>query len=382
MAKDSKVELKKGFRDVYFDRTTTSLIVGKPGKLLYRGYNIDDLAEYSTFEETSYLLLYGELPTAAQLDQFSSDLKASRALPDEVLQIIDLTKNTHPMNVLRTAVSAMGITDETEMDVTPEGALVKGVRMTAALPTIVAAHHRLRSGSEPVAPNSDLDHAANFLYMLKGEVPDPRDARLIDKDFVLHAEHGANASTFVARVAASTRADFYAALAAAIATLKGPRHGGAAEGAMRMAEEIGSVENAEAYVNAKLEARERIMGFGHAVYSDVDPRAKHLRAGAQGLGEREGQTKWYSIIDAVTKTKAMQRRSRAGLNPNVDLWAGAVYSLLGIPEDLFVPLFAIGRMPGWAAHIVEQLTARDILRPRLLYNGAQDVEYVPIEDRE
>ena len=382
MAKDSKVELKKGFRDVYFDRTTTSLIVGKPGKLLYRGYNIDDLAEHSTFEETSYLLLYGELPTAAQLDQFSSDLKASRALPDEVLQIIDLTKSTHPMNVLRTAVSAMGISDETEMDVTPEGALIKGVRMTAALPTIVAAHHRLRTGNEPVAPNSDLDHAANFLYMLKGEAPDPRDARLIDKDFVLHAEHGANASTFVARVAASTRADFYAALAAAIATLKGPRHGGAAEGAMRMAEEIGSVENAEAYVNAKLEARERIMGFGHAVYSDVDPRAKHLRAGAKDLGEREGQTKWYSIIDAVTKTKAMQRRSRAGLNPNVDLWAGAVYSLLGIPEDLFVPLFAIGRMPGWAAHIVEQLTARDILRPRLLYNGPEDVEYVPIGDRE
>ena len=205
--------------------------------------------------------------------------------------------------------------------------------------------------------------------------------KLIDEDLVLHAEHGANASTFAARVAASTRADFYAALAAAIATLKGPRHGGAAEGAMRMAEEIGSAENAEKYVNDKLEARERIMGFGHAVYKDVDPRAKHLRAGAKALGEREGQTKWYSIIDAVTKTNAMQRRSRAGVNPNVDLWSGAVYSLLGIPEDLFVPLFAIGRMPGWAAHIVEQLTVRDILRPRLLYSGPEDVEYVPIEDR-
>ncbi|MCY4530279.1 MAG: citrate (Si)-synthase [Chloroflexi bacterium] len=381
MAKDTEVELKKGFRDVYFDRTTTSLIVGKPGKLLYRGYGIDDLAEHSSFEETSYLLLYGALPTSSQFDSFSSDLKNSRALPDEVVQIIDLTKASHPMNVLRTAVSAMGMSDATEMDVTPEGALIKGVRMTAALPTIVAAHHRLRNGNEPVEPNAELDHAANFLYMLRGETPDSRDARLIDKDFVLHAEHGANASTFVARVAASTRADFYAALAAAIATLKGPRHGGAAEGAMRMAEEIGSVENAEAYVNSKLEARERIMGFGHAVYKDVDPRAKHLRAGAKALGEREGQTKWYSIIDAVTKTDAMQRRSRAGLNPNVDLWAGAVYSLLGIPEDLFVPLFAIGRMPGWAAHIVEQLTARDILRPRLLYSGPEDVEYVPIEDR-
>ena len=381
MAKDSKVELKKGFRDVYFDRTTTSLIVGKPGKLLYRGYSIDDLAEHSTFEETSYLLLYGALPTSAQLDSFTSDLKASRTLPDEVLQIIDLTKSTAPMNVLRTAVSVMGMSDESEMDTTPEGALKKGVRMTAALPTIVTAHHRLRNGNEPIAPNDELDLAANFLYMLKGEEPDPRDARLIDKDLVLHAEHGANASTFTARVAASTRADFYAALTAAIATLKGPLHGGAAEGAMKMAEEIGSVENAEKYVNDKLEARERIMGFGHAVYKDVDPRAKHLRAGAKDLGEREGQTKWYSIIDAVTKTKAMQRRSRAGVNPNVDLWSGAVYSLLGIPEDLFVPLFAIGRMPGWAAHVVEQLTVRDLLRPRLLYTGPEDVEYVPIEDR-
>ena len=381
MVKDSQVELKKGFRDVYFDRTTTSLIVGKPGKLLYRGYNVDDLAEHSTFEETSYLLLYGALPTSAQLDCFTSDLKASRSLPEEVLQIIDLTKATHPMNVLRTAVSAMGLCDETEEDVTPEGALDKGVRMTAAVPAIVAAHHRLRTGNDPIAPNDELDHAANFLYMLKGEQPDPLDARLVDKDLVLHAEHGANASTFAARVAASTRADFYAALTAAIATLKGPRHGGAAEGVMRMAEEIGSVENAGKYVNDKLEARERIMGFGHAVYKDVDPRAKHLRAGAKALGEREGQTKWYSIIEAIIQTEAMQRRMRAGVNPNVDLWSGAVYSLLGIPEDLFVPLFAIGRMPGWSAHIVEQLVARDLLRPRLLYNGPEDVEYVPIENR-
>ena len=381
MVKDSQVELKKGFRDVYFDRTTTSLIVGKPGKLLYRGYNVDDLAEHSTFEETSYLLLYGALPTSSQLDCFTSDLKASRSLPEEVLQIIDLTKATHPMNVLRTAVSAMGLCDETEEDVTPEGALDKGVRMTAAVPAIVAAHHRLRTGNDPIAPNDELDHAANFLYMLKGEQPDPLDARLVDKDLVLHAEHGANASTFAARVAASTRADFYAALTAAIATLKGPRHGGAAEGVMRMAEEIGSVENAGKYVNDKLEARERIMGFGHAVYKDVDPRAKHLRAGAKALGEREGQTKWYSIIEAIIQTEAMQRRMRAGVNPNVDLWSGAVYSLLGIPEDLFVPLFAIGRMPGWSAHIVEQLVARDLLRPRLLYNGPEDVEYVPIDDR-
>lgn len=382
MVEDSQVELKKGFKDVYFDRTTTSLIVAKPGKLLYRGYNIDDLAQHSTFEETSYLLLYGALPTSSQLDQFTTELKSHVTLPAEVLQIIELMKSAHPMDVLRTSVSVMGMSDDTEMDVTPEAALGKGLRLTAALPTIVAAHHRIRSGQESVAPRDDLGLAGNFLYMLDGEMPDPQDARLIDQDLILHAEHGANASTFTARVAASTRADFYSAMTAAIATLKGPRHGGAAEGAMRMAHEVGSADNAEKYVNDKLEAGERIMGFGHPVYKDVDPRSKQLRAGAKALGDRKGQPKWYSIIEAVTETKAMQRRKRIGLNPNVDLWSGAIYSLLGIPEDLFVPLFAMGRMPGWTAHVMEQLTAKDILRPRLLYSGPEDLKYIPIQDRE
>lgn len=381
MVDNTHVELKKGFRDVYFDRTTTSLIVPKPGKLFYRGYNIDDLAERSTFEETTYLLLYGALPTSSQLDRLTRELKDHRTLPNEALQVIDLMKDAHPMDALRTAVSIMGLSDDDEMDTTPSGAVRIGLRLTGALSTIIATHHHVRSGAKPIPPHDDLDHAANFLYMITGNVPDPEDARLIDKDLILHAEHGANASTFAGRVVASTRADFYAAATAAIAALKGPLHGGAAERAMQMAAEVGSVDNAEKYVTDKLNARERIMGFGHAVYRDVDPRSKHLSAGAEALGKRMGQTKWYRIIEAVTQTKAMQRRKRVGVNPNVDLWAGAIYSLLGIPEDLFVPLFAMGRMPGWTAHIAEQLDVRDILRPRLLYSGPTDVEYVPIEER-
>ena len=196
---------------------------------------------------------------------------------------------------------------------------------------MVAAHHRIRNGDEPVAPNADLSHAANFLYMLHGETPSEEDARVIDKDLVLHAEHGSNASTFAARVAASTRADFYSALTAAVSVLKGPKHGGAAEGAMQMAQEVGSVENAESYVSGLLANGQRVTGFGHAVYKDVDPRSVHLKADAKALGERKGETRWYWIIEAIASTSEMKRRARLGINPNVDLWSGAVYSLLGDP---------------------------------------------------
>jgi citrate synthase len=289
--------------------------------------------------------------------------------------------NAHPMDALRGGVSAMGLADPSADDMSEDAVLKKGVRATAAVATLVAAHYRIRKGDEPMRPNPDLGHAANFLYMLHGEAPDPEDARLIDKDLVLHAEHGSNASTFAARVAASTRADFYSALTAAVSVLKGPKHGGAAEGAMQMVQAVGSVENAESYVANLLATGKRVMGFGHAVYKDVDPRSVHLKADAKALGVRRGQTKWYSIIEAIAETKEMKRRARLGTNPNVDLWSGAVYSLLGIPDDLFVPLFAIGRMPGWTLHIMEQYSKKDILRPRLHYTGPIDLEYVSLEKR-
>jgi citrate synthase len=376
------IELNKGLKNGYFDRTSSSLIVAKPGKLLYRGYNIDDLARFSTFEETTYLLLHGSLPNRSQLAELDASLKANRELPQEVQDIIRIYRNAHPMDVLRGAVSAMSLSDPDILDVTPQGALKKGVRLTAAVATMVAFHHRVRHGLEPIKPDPELTHAGNFLYMLFGERPDAEDTSLMDTDLILHAEHGANASAFAARVAASTGADFWAAITAAVAVLKGPKHGGAAEGAIRMAQEVGSVDNAEAYVENIIANRGRVMGFGHPVYDDVDPRSIHLKAEAKALGERRGQTKWFSIIEAVTNTEAMKKRAKRGIAPNVDLWSGAIYSLLGIPDDLFVPLFAVGRMPGWTLHVFEQYSVRDILRPRLLYNGPVDLEYSPIDQRD
>ena len=376
------IELNKGLKNGYFDRTTSSLIVAKPGKLLYRGYNIDDLARFSTFEETTYLLLHGSLPTHSKLDELDATLKANRELPQEVQDIIRIYRNAHPMDVLRGAVSAMSLSDPDILDVSPQGALKKGIRLTSAVATMVAFHHRVRHGLEPIKPDPELTHAGNFLYMLFGKLPDADDTSLMDTDLILHAEHGANASAFAARVAGSTGADFWAAITAAVAVLKGPKHGGAAEGAIRMAQEVGSEENAEAYVENIIANRGRVMGFGHPVYDDVDPRSVHLKAEAKALGERRGHTKWFSIIEAVTNTEAMKKRAKRGIAPNVDLWSGAIYSLLGIPDDLFVPLFAVGRMPGWTLHVFEQYSVRDILRPRLLYAGPVDLEYSPIDQRD
>ena len=376
------IELNKGLKNGYFDRTSSSLIVAKPGKLLYRGYNIDDLARFSTFEETTYLLLHGSLPNRSQLEELDASLKANRALPQEVQDIIRIYRNAHPMDVLRGAVSAMSLSDPDILDTSPQGALKKGIRLTSAVATMVAFHHRIRHGLEPINPDPELTHAGNFLYMLFGERPDAEDTSLMDTDLILHAEHGANASAFAARVAASTGADFWAAITAAVAVLKGPKHGGAAEGAIRMAQEVGSEENAEAYVENIISNRGRVMGFGHPVYDDVDPRSVHLKAEAKALGERRGQTKWFSIIEAVTNTEAMKKRAKRGIAPNVDLWSGAIYSLLGIPDDLFVPLFAVGRMPGWTLHVFEQYSVRDILRPRLLYTGPVDLEYSPMDQRD
>ena len=376
---EGTVELHRGLDGVYIDRTRSSFIDGKIGKLLYRGYNIHDLAEKATFEETIYLLLYSSLPTQAQLDTFDAELKANRELRDEIVQIIKMTKNAHPMDVLRTAVSALAAFDPDVGDSSPEANLRKGVRLTAVAPTIVAAHARIRDGKDPVPPNPGLNHAANFLYMLFGEEPDPQDARLIDKDFVLHAEHGINASSFGARVAASTQADLHCAVTVGIAVLKGPFHGGAAEAVMKMALEIGNEENAESYVR-DLQARGgRIMGFGHRVYKAVDPRSVHLQEDAKALGERKGQPRWFSILQEVIEV--MQPYARRGICQNVDFFSGTVYYLLGIPDDLFISIFAMGRIPGWTVQVMEQFENNILLRPRLQYVGPMDLEYVPIDQR-
>ena len=373
-------EIMKGLKDVYLDTTTSSFIDGEVGKLLYRGYNIHDLAEHSTFEEVIYLLLYGSLPSRQQLADFDSLLRSNRRIPDEVIQVLDLVKNSHPMDALRTGLSALSAFDPEVNDNSPEATIRKGIRLTAMGPTIVAAHHRLRQGLEPVAPNPDLNHAGNFLYMLFNEVPDEETTRLLDVDFILHAEHGANASAFAARVTASTISDLHSAVVTGVGTLKGPAHGGAAEEVMKMSLEIGQPENAEEYCRARLESGGRIMGFGHRVYRAEDPRARHLRERARALSEKMGQPHWFQILTYVEEEAMVPYRSR-GIHVNVDFFAGCIYYLLGITDDLFISIFALGRIPGWTLQCVEQFEDNILIRPLLEYTGEMDLSYVPIEQR-
>jgi len=373
-------QIYRGLKDVYLDTTESSFIDGQVGKLLYRGYDIHDLAEKSTFEEVIYLLLYGELPTLDQLKEFDSTLRANRIIPDEVIQVLDLVKNSHPMDALRTGVSALAAFDPDVSDNSVEATLRKGIRLTAMGPTIVAAHHRLRQGLEPVAPEPELNHAGNFLYMLFDEVPDEETTRLLDVDFILHAEHGANASAFGARVAASTVSDLHAAVTTGVGVLKGPWHGGAAEEVMKMALEIGHPENAEEYARKVLNSGGRIMGFGHRVYKAEDPRARHLRARAKALGEKMGQPQWFQILTYLEENVMVPYRNR-GIFVNVDFFAGSIYYLLGIPEDLFISIFSIGRIPGWTLQCMEQYSDNILIRPLLQYVGPMDLEYVPVEQR-
>jgi citrate synthase len=375
----SDIEIKRGLKDVYFATSEASFIDGNIGKLLYRGYNIDDMARNSTFEETVYLLLYGKLPTAKELADFDAQLRANRTLPREVLQVIEIVKASHPMDVLRTAVSALAAFDPDTADNSKEATLRKGIRLTAQAPTIVAVHDRIRQGKEAVAPNPQLGHAANFLYMLFGKEPDPEEAKLIDLDFVLHAEHGSNASAFAARVTASTLADLHCAVTSGVATLKGPWHGGAAEAVMKMALEIGAPERASDYARGLLESGGRIMGFGHRVYRAEDPRARHMRDRSKWLAERKGEPRWYQILTELEK--AMQPYAAKGICVNVDFYAGSVYYLLGVAEDLFIPIFAMGRVPGWTLQVMEQFADNILLRPLTEYIGPMDVPYVPLKDR-
>lgn len=380
MADDApRIEIHRGLKGVYFDRSPVCFIDGRAGELLYRGYSIHDLAERSTFEETCYLLFKGELPTPAQLAEFDSELKAARVLPAGVCDLIRTIQGAHPMDVLRTAVSALAAFDPETADKSPAATLRKGVRLTSQVPMIIAAHEHIRNGREPVAPESGLGHAANFLHMLKGKPPSAEAARLMDMDMILHAEHGANASAFTARVVAGTEADLHGAITAAVAALAGPAHGGAAENVMRMAQEIGEPSCAAQYVKRKREAREAVMGFGHRVYRAEDPRARHMRAGVEKLSREMGQPQWYRILEAVVE--AMKPYARHGVNVNVDFYAGVVYFLNGIAEDLFVPIFAVGRVPGWTVQVLEQMENNILIRPLTVYNGPAPRAYVPIGER-
>ena len=372
-------KIHRGLKDIFFERSDCTRIDGKAGELSYRGYSIHDLAEHSTFEETAYLLLYGTLPTAHELSGFDAALKSARHLPAPVLDIISAVKPAHPMDVLRTAVSALAAFDPAVADNSREATLAKGVRLTAQVPMIVAAHARMRSGQAPLAADANLGHAANFLWLIKGQKPSADAAKLLDTDFVLHAEHGSNASSFAARVVIGTDANLHAAMTAAIATLSGPAHGGAAEDVMQMATEIGSPENVKEFVKRKRVAKEAITGFGHRVYRTEDPRARHMREGVKKLSAEMGQPKWYAILQGVVEE--MKPYARHGVNVNVDFYSGVIYYLHGIPKELFVPIFAIGRMPGWIVQVLEQQANNILIRPLTLYSGPQMRPYVPIAQR-
>lgn len=376
---NGETRIHRGLMGVHFDRSRVCDIDGKKGELTYRGYSIHDLATQSSFEETAYLLLYGELPTRDELAAFDAALARARTLPEPVIEVIRAVAKGHPMDVLRTAVSALAVFDPDAADDSPDAVRRKGVRLTAQIPSIVAAHHRIRAGRAPLAPRTELGHAGNFLYMVKGEPPSADAAKLMDTDMILHAEHGTNASSFTARVVTGTRASLHASITAAVAALSGAAHGGAAEDVMKMAREIGDASRAADYVAAKRKAREPIMGFGHRVYRAEDPRARHMREGVARLSREMGEPKWVAILEAVVA--AMERYAKHGVNVNVDFYAGVVYFLHGIPEDLFVPIFAVGRTPGWVAQVLEQLEQNILIRPLTLYAGPAPRPYVPIEAR-
>jgi citrate synthase len=373
------IKVHRGLRGVYFDRSPCTYIDGKAGELRYRGYSIHDLAQQSTFEETAWLLLHGGLPTKSELAHFSHELIAARKLPEAILDIIRAIKSAHPMDVLRTALSALSAFDPDATDNSRDAALRKGVRLTSQVAMIVAAHARMREGLDPVPADTGLSHAANLLWMLKGEKPSRQAVELIDRDLILHAEHGSNASSFAARVVVGTEANLHAALTAAVAALSGPAHGGAAEDVMRMAEEIGDAQRAADYVREKRKAGEPITGFGHRVYRAEDPRARHMRGGVERLSQELGEPVWYEILQAVVT--AMAPYARHGVNVNVDFYSGVVYHLLGIKRDLFVPIFAIGRVPGWVVQVLEQMDNNILIRPLTLYDGPDLRPYVPIDQR-
>ena len=366
-----------GLKGVVAGRSGICIIDGEQGLLAYRGYDIHDLAEHSTFEESTYLLWNGELPTRGELADFTTMLTDRRAIPDGVLEVIKAAPaSAPPMATLRTAVSALGQFDSEAEDISAEANNRKAARLTAQLATVTATIERCRNGDDPVAADPALDHAANFLYMVRGERASAEAARAMDVALVLHADHGFNASTFSARVTAGTLSDMHSAITSAIGTLKGPLHGGANQRVKEQLDDIGTVDRVSDWLDAKLGAKERIMGFGHRVYKVEDPRGRHLRAHAEGLAG-EGDPTMLEIQARLVDLVA----ERKGLAINVDFYSASLYTYLGFPPDLFPLLFAISRIAGWTAHVMEQYGDNQLIRPRSEYIGPEHRPYVQVGDR-
>ncbi len=371
---------KEGLEDVVVSTSEICFIDGREGRLLYRGYDVDDLAAHSSFEEVVYLLWHGALPTRKELDAQVKALSATanRRLPPKLVTMLrQLPRKTTPMEVLRTGVSALSAFDPDAGDNSREATLRKATRVTAQMPTLVAAWERIRRGKPPVAPNPKLNLAANFLYMITGKKPTDLAAKTFDVALILHADHEFNASTFASRVTAATLSDLHSAIVSGIGALKGPLHGGANEQVMLMVEKIGSPKNADAWIRKAVGDKMRLMGFGHRVYRVEDPRAKHLRRLATELGRQAGDTGSVEILNTVATVVTELKH----IYPNVDLYSGAAYKTMGIPTDQFTPIFAMSRVVGWAAHVLEQHANNRLIRPRAEYTGPSRQSYIPIDRR-
>jgi len=378
MAVMNKQDFSPGLEGIIAGISKVSEINPDTGHLSYRGYDIHDLVDYSNFEEVAFLLLKGHLPSTTEIRAFSQELHQNRSLPDELMEILrKFPKNAHPMDMLRTSLSYLGMVDSDQGDSSHEANIRKAMRIIPKAAPIIAASFRISRGQDIISPRDDLSRSHNFLYMLTGQEPDDVLASAFDKSEILYAEHGFNASTFCARVTCSTLSDMYSAITAAIGTLKGSLHGGANEKAMEMLIEIDEPERAKDWVYQALGQKKRIMGFGHREYKKGDPRARILKPILKEISEQKGEMKWYRMSEIIEDVILKEKN----LFPNVDFPSAPLYYLLGIPSKLYTPIFALARFSGWTAHVIEQMDNNRLIRPECIYEGDRSVEYIPIDKR-
>jgi len=368
----------EGLRGVVAAQSAIGDVDGEKGILIYQGYNIHDLAEHSTFEEVIFLLWNGRLPKVDELEDLKERLRRNYEAPAEVIALMkQFPKTADPMDVLRTAVSSLDFYDENGHGTDREHAVKAAVRLTGQIGTIASAWDRIRNGKDVIKPDPSLSIAENFLYMLRGERPDEHEAHMFDVCLILHADHELNASTFTTRVVSGTLAGMYGAVTAGIAALAGPLHGGANTNVMKMLIEIGDPDKVDAWVDKALAEKRKIMGIGHAVYKTEDPRATWLRRYSKEMADKTGETKWYEMSEKIEKIM----HDKKGMYPNVDFYSASTYFLMGIPLDLYTPIFAVSRISGWTGHILEQYGNNKLIRPRAEYIGKRDQKYVPINER-
>lgn len=367
-----------GLEGVIAGETKLSFVNPERNSLMYRGYDIRELAEHASFEEVAYLLVYGKLPTRQEFETFTQTLKQERELPGELIDYMrKFPKNGIPMDELRAAAALLALYDPEVSDISHDANVRKATRLIAKFPALITYSYRLSRGKDIVTPDNTLGHAANFLYMLTGEKPDDYTARLFDITLIAYADHGFNASTFAARVTTSTLSDIHSGIVSAIGTLKGPLHGGANEEAMKMLQEIGSVENAESYILDALTKKKKIMGFGHRAYKTGDPRAFLLTEMGKELCERTDNMKWHEMATIVKDTMLREKN----IHPNVDFPTAYIYYVMGLPIEIYTPIFALARVAGWSSHVIEQQDANRLIRPKANYEGPRHEVYVPMDQR-